>query len=91
MTRVSLEEFAIYLYCGDLSGKGKGSFLQCKKYLGISTCDKGSRLPSRLIRGNPFSVVPAIHYADDIPGVAAIFLNTDHILIPAKRNPGTED
>jgi len=91
MGRVSAEEFAIHLFCGVLGGMGEGSFLQRKKYLRISACNKGSRFPSRVIRGNPFNVVPAIHHTDDIPGVAASLSNTDHILIPSKRNPGIED
>jgi len=88
---VSSEEFAIHLFCGVLSGTGEGLFTQGKKNLGISSCNKGSRFPSRVIGGNPFNIVPAINHTDDIHSVAEIFVNVDHILIPAKRNPGTEN
>ena len=90
MGRVLVEEFAIDLFCSVLGGMGEGSFLQGKKCLGISAGDKGSRFPPCVIRGNPFNVVPSIHNTDDIPGISTILLNKDYILIPAKRNPGTE-
>ena len=91
MGGVSSEEFAINLFCGVLSGMGEGMFPQRKKNLGISFYDKGSRFPSREIGGNPFNIVPAVNHTDDILSVAEIILNVDHILIPAKRNPGTEN
>jgi hypothetical protein len=91
MGGVSSEEFAVHLFCGGLSGIGGGVFPQSKKNLGIPSCNKGSRFPSRVIGGNPFNIVPAIDHTDDILSVAAIFLNVDHILIPAKRNPGAKN
>ena len=91
MGGVSSEEFVIHLFCGVLSGMGGGSFPQRKKNLRISSCNKGSRFPSRVIRGNPFNIVPAINHTDDILCAATIFLNMDHILIPAKRNQGIEN
>ncbi len=91
MGRVSSQEFSVHLCCGFLGGMGEGSLLQCKKYLGITAGDKGGRLPPRVIGRHSFNVVPAIDHTDDILGVAAIFLNTDYILIPAKWNPGIED